>query len=83
MTKPASANSSVSTVSGMRVVVMPAENEKDLTEIPTEVQEALEFRMVDSMDEVLSIALERLPEGVENLADHDGQGEGDDRPVAH
>ncbi len=39
-------------------VVIPAENEKDLEELPEEVREALQFHLVESMDEVLSIALE-------------------------
>jgi ATP-dependent Lon protease len=39
-------------------VIIPAENEKDLEELPEEVREALQFHLVESMDEVLSIALE-------------------------
>jgi ATP-dependent Lon protease len=39
-------------------VVLPAENEKDLEELPDEVREAMHFHLVESMDEVLSVALE-------------------------
>jgi ATP-dependent Lon protease len=42
---------------GMRTVLIPAENEKDLTELPATVKEALEIIPVDHVDEVLSRAL--------------------------
>ncbi|MDH3524217.1 MAG: endopeptidase La [Acidobacteriota bacterium] len=42
---------------GISEVVIPTENEKDLEELPEEVREALQFHLVDSMDEVLRIAL--------------------------
>jgi ATP-dependent Lon protease len=44
---------------GVRTVILPRDNEKDLADVPEDVQKALEFRLVDTMDEVLSIALER------------------------
>ncbi|HYV84625.1 MAG TPA: endopeptidase La [Patescibacteria group bacterium] len=44
---------------GVRTVILPRDNEKDLADVPEEVQKELEFRLVDTMDEVLSIALER------------------------
>ncbi|PYT06780.1 MAG: hypothetical protein DMF49_10130, partial [Acidobacteria bacterium] len=46
---------------GMRTVVLPRENEKDLSEIPEDIQKVLEFKLVDTMDEVLAIALDREP----------------------
>ena len=39
-------------------IILPAENEKDLDELPDEVREAIEFHLVESMDEVLRIALD-------------------------
>jgi len=39
-------------------IILPAENEKDLEELPEEVREAIEFHLVESMDEVLRVALE-------------------------
>ncbi len=39
-------------------VILPKENEKDLEEIPAEVREALTFHLVESMDEVLRLALD-------------------------
>ena len=38
-------------------VILPAENEKDLEELPEEVRETLQFHLVESMDEVLRVAL--------------------------
>jgi ATP-dependent Lon protease len=39
-------------------LIVPKRNEKDLDEIPPEVRESLEFHLVESMDEVLSLALD-------------------------
>jgi ATP-dependent Lon protease len=39
-------------------LILPKPNEKDLDEIPAEVREQLEIHMVESMDEVLSLALD-------------------------
>ena len=43
---------------GILEVILPRENEKDLEEIPAEVQERLTVHFVESMDEVLRLALE-------------------------
>ena len=44
---------------GIRTIILPRDNEKDLADVPDDVQKALEFKLVDTMDEVLQIALER------------------------
>ncbi|MFQ5876639.1 MAG: endopeptidase La [Acidobacteriota bacterium] len=44
---------------GIRTIILPRDNEKDLADIPEDIQKLLEFRLVDTMDEVLQIALER------------------------
>ncbi|RZO69390.1 MAG: endopeptidase La, partial [OM182 bacterium] len=46
---------------GIRHVVIPKENEKDLKEIPENVKDNLTIHAVSWMDEVLEIALERMP----------------------
>jgi ATP-dependent Lon protease len=43
---------------GCRIVLLPRDNEKDLAEIPVNIQQELALRFVDSMDEVLDLALE-------------------------
>jgi ATP-dependent Lon protease len=43
---------------GVRTVVLPRRNGKDVVEIPPEVLEKLELRFVDTLDEVLAVALE-------------------------
>lgn len=47
---------------GIRTVIIPKENEKDLREIPENIQENLEIIPVEWIDEVLDVALESKPE---------------------
>ncbi len=47
---------------GIKNVIIPAENERDLKEIPDNVKENLTIYPLKWMDDVLEIALERLPE---------------------
>jgi len=44
---------------GLRAVILPKDNEKDLADIPPEIQAQLSIHFVESMDEVLQVALER------------------------
>ncbi len=44
---------------GLRTIVLPKDNEKDLPEIPPEIQAAVAIKFVETMDEVLGYALER------------------------
>ncbi len=44
---------------GLRTIVLPKDNEKDLAEIPPEILSSLTTHFVETMDEVLQIALER------------------------
>src|SRR6202050_1518247 len=43
---------------GFRTVILPKDNEKDLAEIPPEIQAQMSIHFVENMDEVLQIALE-------------------------
>jgi len=54
---------------GITTIILPRDNEKDLSEIPEDIQKALEFRLVENMDEVLSIALEKEPKETPPIAD--------------
>ena len=44
--------------SGITMIILPKDNEKDLTEVPEEVRVALDINLVETIDEVLSLALE-------------------------
>jgi ATP-dependent Lon protease len=44
---------------GLRTVILPKDNEKDLADIPQEILSSLTVHFVETMDEVLQIALER------------------------
>jgi ATP-dependent Lon protease len=43
---------------GLNTVVLPKDNEKDLADIPPEIQAQMSIHFVESMDEVLQLALE-------------------------
>ena len=42
---------------GLKTIILPKDNEKDLADIPKNVLDSLDMYMVDTMDEVLKIAL--------------------------
>lgn len=50
---------------GIKTVLIPRENEKDLIEIPDNVKEGLDIIPVDHVRDVLKLALVRTPEPVE------------------
>ena len=52
---------------GVKQVIIPFENEKDLAEIPENVMQDLQIHCVKWMDEVLQVALDRMP--VPRIAD--------------
>ncbi|KGQ32644.1 endopeptidase La [Gallibacterium anatis] len=56
---------------GIKRVLIPKDNVKDLEEIPENAKSALDIRPVETIDEVLALALEKPPVGIEvvkNLA---------------
>jgi len=50
---------------GITTVLIPAENEKDLAEIPENIKQNLEIKPVHWIDEVLEVALQYMPIPVE------------------
>jgi len=63
---------------GTKIVILPRENEKDLSEIPDDIMKQLQIRLVETMDEVLEIALAGpLPQ----VGLRAGRPAGDDRPA--
>jgi ATP-dependent Lon protease len=57
---------------GLKTVILPKENEKDLSEVPEDVSKDLSFHLVENMDEVLERALVGAFSRV-NLADPDSR----------
>ena len=49
---------------GIKTVIIPDENAKDLTEIPDELKKVLDIRTVSRMDEVVKIAFTRPPQPI-------------------
>jgi ATP-dependent Lon protease len=47
---------------GIKTVIIPRENERDLKEVPANIKEHLDIRPVKWIDEVLTLALESMPE---------------------
>jgi len=43
---------------GIRTIVLSAENDKDLDDLPEEIRSEMEFHLVHTMDEVIKIAME-------------------------
>jgi ATP-dependent Lon protease len=71
---------------GVDTVILPAENEKDLRDIPSEVADKLDIHLVSTMDEVLKVA---LVSPVTPLPDQDkgplpkGSDDSDSKPLTH
>ena len=53
---------------GIKTVVIPDENERDLKDIPENIKDALIIKPVKWLDEVLEIALERMPDPLSDEA---------------
>ncbi|HEY2828944.1 MAG TPA: endopeptidase La, partial [Thermoanaerobaculia bacterium] len=43
---------------GITRIILPADNERDLEEIPADVREKMDFHLVESMDDVIPVALD-------------------------
>jgi ATP-dependent Lon protease len=54
---------------GIKEAIIPKENEKDLPEVPENIRSQMKIHLVESMDQVLKVALEQpLPEYTEETA---------------
>jgi ATP-dependent Lon protease len=53
---------------GIKTVIIPKENERDLKEVPANIKEHLNIRPVKWIDEVLALALESMPEPLSDEA---------------
>ncbi len=76
---------------GIKTVIIPEENERDLKEIPENIKQDLSIRTVKWIDEVLAIALTRLPEPLPETAStialpaagKNDEDENEERPSTH
>ena len=76
---------------GIKCVIIPDENERDLKEIPDNIKADLEIKPVKWIDQVLELALEHMPEPLSDEDFHpttdkktaDGERRGKERPKAH
>jgi ATP-dependent Lon protease len=69
---------------GIKNIILPKENEKDLQDIPPEILESLSVNLVETMDEVLQVALERVPVPEGQVSDMGGlKGNRPNESVAH
>ncbi len=46
---------------GIRTIILCAENDKDLDDLPPEIRNEMEFHLVSNMDEVIKVAMEGVP----------------------
>ena len=53
---------------GIRHVILPGENQKDLRDIPDSVRRELKFTFADRMDDVLAAAIPEVREQVQEMA---------------
>lgn len=53
---------------GLRTVILPKQNARDLDEIPADVRAELDIHLVETMDEALHVALEPLVPDVDNAS---------------
>jgi ATP-dependent Lon protease len=70
---------------GITKVILPAENERDLEDIPADVREKMEFHLVESMDEVVTLALDGtiVPLAAKGKIPESEKGIGGEPPVTH
>jgi len=79
---------------GIKTVVIPLENERDLAEVPDNIKDKLDIKPVKWIDEVLEIALESSPKPLTDdeylagtndakVAGTDGQTEDETRAMSH
>jgi ATP-dependent Lon protease len=51
-------------LSGAKIVILPRKNEKDLRDIPEEIRKRMRLVLVDTMEDVLDVALRRKPQAL-------------------
>ncbi len=69
---------------GIQTIILPRDNEKDLSDIPEEIQKELQFQLVETMDQVLGIALLKDEgKGIDKPMEKDLEPNASDRSITH
>ncbi len=68
---------------GIKHIILPKENEKDLQDLPQDILDVMSVTLVETMDEVLRIALERQPVSTQVSQMPDINGARPNENVAH
>lgn len=67
---------------GLKTILLPKDNKKDLEEVPEEVTHDVTFKFVSHMDEVLELALAK-PLKIKHKKDDQAMGSESSRPILH
>jgi ATP-dependent Lon protease len=67
---------------GIRTIILSAENDRDLDDLPEEIRNEMDFHRVFNMDEVIKVALEGVPASATSLPS-DGKPAAEGGTVAH
>jgi ATP-dependent Lon protease len=67
---------------GIRTIILSAENDRDLDDLPEEIRNEMDFHRVFNMDEVIKVALEGVPAAAPSLP-ADGKPAAEGGTVAH
>ncbi|HTO77930.1 MAG TPA: endopeptidase La [Thermoanaerobaculia bacterium] len=67
---------------GIRTIILSAENDRDLDDLPEEIRNEMDFHRVFNMDEVIKVALEGVPAAATSLP-ADGKPAAEGGTVAH
>jgi len=68
---------------GIKHIILPKDNEKDLQDLPQDILDVMSVTLVETMDEVLRIALERQPVSTQVTQMPDINGARPNENVAH
>jgi ATP-dependent Lon protease len=69
---------------GIKNIILPKDNEKDLQDLPKDVLESMSVSLVETMDEVLQVALERVPVPLSQVSEiSDLRGNRPNENIAH
>jgi ATP-dependent Lon protease len=67
---------------GIRTIILSAENDRDLDDLPEEIRNEMDFHRVFNMDEVIKVAMEGVPAAATSLP-ADGKPAAEGGTVAH